>query len=146
MTDRVTKEKRSEIMSKIHSKDTQPELKVRRYLYHIGYRYRKNYKALPGSPDIYLHKYNTAIFINGCFWHAHDRCKYFTYPKSNVEYWSEKLSRNKKRDFEKTEKLINLGIEVIILWECDIIHNFEFTMQELEKRLTENQFKSKRGK
>lgn len=86
MPDKISKEKRSEIMSKIQGKDTKPELLVRNYLYHHGYRYRKNYNKLPGSPDIYLQKYNTAIFINGCFWHGHEGCKYFNIPKSNTKF------------------------------------------------------------
>lgn len=125
-------------MSKIHSKDTKPELMVRRYLYHLGYRYRKNYDKLPGHPDIYLKKYNTVIFINGCFWHAHTNCKYFNIPKSNIEFWTSKFERNKARDLEKKDQLEMLGIKVITIWECEIRHDFEATMIALEKELVIN--------
>lgn len=141
MADKFSKEKRSEIMSKIHRNDTTPELKVRHYLHTHGYGYRKNYGKLPGSPDIYLQKYNTAIFINGCFWHGHQNCKYYSLPKSNVEFWNKKISRNRKRDYNNILKLKELGIEPITLWECDIKHKFESTMNKLEIQIQSNQYK-----
>lgn len=143
MTDKISKEKRSEIMSKIKGEDTKPELLVRNYLYHHGYRYKKNYPVLPGSPDIYLQKYNTAIFINGCFWHGHEGCKHFNIPKSNTKFWQDKISRNRQRDQEKNRQLAEIGIDVVTLWECDIINNFESTMIKLEQNIRENQFKER---
>ena len=98
MTDSFTKSQRSEFMSHIRSKDTGPEILVRKALHRLGYRYRLNVKSLPGTPDIVLPKYRTAIFVNGCFWHGHTGCRYYTVPKSNTDYWKEKVRRNIERD------------------------------------------------
>ena len=98
MADNHSKEVRSYNMSRIRSKDTKPEEVVRKYLFSKGLRYRKNDKRYPGCPDIVLPKYKTVIFINGCFWHMHDNCSGFVMPKSNLEYWIPKLTRNKKRE------------------------------------------------
>jgi DNA mismatch endonuclease (patch repair protein) len=91
-----SKEKRSKIMSAIHSKNTKPELMVRRYLWRMGFRYRLNYNRLPGHPDIVLRKYRTCIFVNGCFWHGHN-CEEFRPPKTNANYWLSKIEKNSKR-------------------------------------------------
>ena len=107
-------------MAKIRSKDTKPEWIVRRYLFSRGYRYRKNMKGLPGTPDIVLCKYGIVIFIHGCFWHGHEGCKYFRLPKSNVEFWAEKIERNIERDTRNEAELKALGWRVIRVWECDI--------------------------
>ena len=112
------KEKRSAVMAKIRSKDTKPELIVRRYLYHRGYRYRKNVKGLPGTPDIVLRKYGVVIFIHGCFWHGHGCTKYK--PKDNSDYWTSKLERNKKRDEEVNKILMQKGWKIIRIWECEL--------------------------
>lgn len=85
-------------MSRIHSKDTKPEEMVRKYLFSKGFRYRKNDERLPGKPDIVLPKYHTVIFINGCFWHKHEKCRFFVWPKSNVDFWKEKINANAKRN------------------------------------------------
>jgi len=118
--DNHTKEVRSYNMSQIRSKDNKPEEIVRKYLFSKGFRYRKNVKTLPGCPDIVLPKYKTVVFINGCFWHMHDGCPKFVWPKSNEEYWSKKLLRNKKRDEESRSSLEELGWKVIIVWECEL--------------------------
>ncbi|QSZ27620.1 DNA mismatch endonuclease Vsr [Aceticella autotrophica] len=118
--DNHSKEIRSYNMSQIKSKDNKLELLVRKYLFSKGFRYRKNAKNLPGSPDIVLPKYKTVIFINGCFWHMHEGCQYSVKPKSNEEYWSEKLLRNKERDNKNQELLRRMGWNVIIVWECEL--------------------------
>ena len=120
MADKMTKEQRHRCMSRIKGKDTKPEMLVRRYLHSRGYRYRVNVRKLPGTPDIVLHKYKTVIFINGCFWHGHRGCRYFVLPKSNTQYWQEKIERNKERDIEKRIQLRRLGWHTIIIWECQL--------------------------
>ena len=117
MTDRMTIEQRHRCMSRIKGKDTKPEMLVRRYLHSRGYRYRVNVRKLPGTPDIVLRKYKTAIFINGCFWHGHEGCKFFVMPKSNSQFWQRKIDRNKKRDIEKRIQLRRLGWHTIVIWE-----------------------------
>lgn len=111
---------RSEIMSRIRSKNTKPEIFVRKLLYGAGVRYRVHYRELPGKPDIYVSKYRTAIFVNGCFWHMHDGCRYARFPQSNTEYWNAKLTRNKERDQAHYADLKDAGIDVIVLWECTL--------------------------
>ena len=111
---------RSENMARVKSKNTEPEIYFRKLLWHKGFRYRMNYKNLPGSPDIYLSKYKAAIFINGCFWHMHKNCKYSTIPKNNHDFWKEKLEGNIKRDKRNYRKLEDMGIRVIIVWGCEI--------------------------
>ena len=96
---------RSQNMARIKSKNTKPEIYIRKLLYKMGYRYRVNYSQLPGTPDIFILKYNTAIFVNGCFWHRHKNCKIATFPKTNTEYWEKKFKRNVERDIEVYEKL-----------------------------------------
>lgn len=111
---------RSENMARVKSKNTKPEIYFRKLLWHKGFRYRMNYKNLPGSPDIYLSKYKAAIFINGCFWHMHKNCKYSTIPKNNHDFWKEKLEGNIKRDKQNYQKLEDMGIRVIVVWGCEI--------------------------
>lgn len=120
MTDTVSKEKRSEIMSKVKSKDTKIEVLVRKWLFANGFRYKKNDKRFPGTPDIVLPKYKTIIFVNGCFWHGHEGCKLNRMPKSNVEYWRSKIDKNIEND-KKNQNLIRaLGWNVIVVWECEL--------------------------
>ena len=107
-------------MASIHSVNTKPEVLVRKYLWRNGFRYRKNNPRLPGHPDIVLRKYRTCIFVNGCFWHGHEGCKYFHYPKSNVDYWTKKINRNRERDKEEQKKLAEMGWHVIVVWECEL--------------------------
>lgn len=103
-------------MARIRSKNTKPEIYIRKLLYKI----RVNYSQLPGTPDIFILKYNTAIFVNGCFWHRHKNCKIATFPKTHTEYWEKKFRRNVERDIEVREKLFEMDISVITIWECEI--------------------------
>lgn len=131
MTDRITKEQRSKNMSHIRSKDTSIELKVRKYLFSLGYRYRVNYKELPGKPDIVFTKKKIAIFIHGCYWHGHNcNSRYAHISKSNTNYWNTKIQRNQERDKRNIEQLEKDGWKVIVLWECEIKENFEFIIKE----------------
>ena len=107
-------------MSHIRGKNTRPELIVRKYLFAHGFRFRVNVKKLPGTPDIVLRKYHTVIFVNGCFWHGHEGCPYFVLPKSNVEFWNNKITRNRERDLKNRIKLRDMGWHVIQLWECQL--------------------------
>lgn len=118
-------------MSKIKSTDTNLEIKVRKYLFKNGYRFRKNDVRYPGTPDIILPKYKTAIFVNGCFWHGHDSCKLYRIPKSNTDFWKNKINKNKERDLENIKLLNELGFKVITLWECDLKRDFEGVMDDL---------------
>lgn len=117
------KETRSYNMSCIKGKNTKPEEIVRKYLFSKGFRYRKNDKRLPGTPDIVLPKYNTVIFVNGCFWHGHEGCRYFVVPKTNTEFWVNKIETNKQRDIRKINDLQALGWKVITVWECQLKKN-----------------------
>ena len=124
MADRLTPEKRSWNMSQIRGKDTAIEVRVRKYLFGLGFRYRKNDKRLPGKPDIVLPKYRTVILIHGCFWHRHPGCKDATTPKTRTDFWTEKFSRNVENDRKHKEQLEANGWKVITLWECDINKRF----------------------
>lgn len=138
MTDKVSKDKRSWMMSRIRGKDTKIEVLVRSYLFSKGYRFRKNDKRYPGKPDIVLPKYNTIIFVNGCFWHRHDGCKYAQVPSSNTEFWLEKFERTVTNDKKNKKLLETQGWQVITLWECQLKKQFEVTMQELEEMIRGN--------
>lgn len=118
--DKMTKEQRSRCMASIHSKGTKPELAVRRYLFARGFRYRLNHPRLPGHPDIVMRKYRTVIFVNGCFWHGHEGCKYFVLPKSRTDFWKAKIERNRERDREEQRKLARMGWHCITVWECQL--------------------------
>lgn len=115
-----SKETRSYNMSRIRGKNTKPEEIVRRHLFSLGFRYRKNDKRYPGTPDIVLPKYKTVIFVNGCFWHGHSGCKYFVVPKSNTEFWQNKIAANIARDDEKIAQLLRMNWKVITVWECEL--------------------------
>ncbi len=142
MADVHTPEVRSYNMSQIKGKNTKPEEKVRKYLFAHGFRYRKNDKRLMGSPDIVLPKYHAVVFINGCFWHKHENCKYFVWPKSNIDLWREKIYKNVERDQKQQKELEALGWKVFVIWECEIKHHFEETMKDLtESLLAEKVFK-----
>ena len=119
--DIFTREKRSEIMAKVSSKDTKPEIIVRKFLFSRGFRFRKNVKKLPGKPDIVLRKYKTIIFINGCFWHGHT-CKRACLPKNNHSFWEEKIAKNKTRDIENIRILEEMGWHVITVWQCELLN------------------------
>lgn len=114
------KKTRSYNMSMIKGKNTKPEELVRKYLFSQGFRYRKNVRTLPGSPDIVLPKYKTVIFVNGCFWHGHEGCKYFVWPENNADFWREKITTNIQRDANKTTLLEQAGWRVIVVWECEL--------------------------
>lgn len=118
--DNHDKKTRSYNMSRIKSSGTKPEELICKYLFSRGLRYRKNVKYLPGRPDIVLPKYRTVVFVNGCFWHGHSGCKYSVMPKSNVEYWQEKITKTVMRDNETYEKLAELGWNVLLIWECQL--------------------------
>lgn len=111
---------RSKNMAAIHSRNTKPEVYLRKLLFARGYRYGLNSKTVPGHPDIYLKKYNTAIFVNGCFWHRHEGCKYAYMPKSRVEFWQKKFESNIKRDLKVKQELSELKVKLLVIWECTI--------------------------
>lgn len=120
MADIKSPEERSVNMSKIRSSGTKPEEFIRKKLFSRGYRYRKNSSLVFGHPDAWMKKYNTAIFVNGCFWHRHKGCKYAYKPKSRTDFWMTKFNRNIERDEEVVTKLKEQGIKVITIWECTI--------------------------
>ena len=120
MADTISPEARSRNMSAIRSRDTEPEIYIRKNLFARGIRYRKNSAKVPGHPDLYLAKYRTALFVNGCFWHRHTGCKFAYTPKSRVEFWQAKFDRNTERDQKTKEDLNGLGIRCLIIWECTI--------------------------
>ena len=129
------KETRSYNMSCIKGKGTKPEEFVRKYLFSQGFRYRKNDKRLPGTPDIVLPKYKTVIFVNGCFWHGHKGCKYFVWPKNNAEFWKKKIEDNISRDQKKTEALEEQGWKVIVVWECELKKDADLAFSKIVKEM-----------
>ena len=136
MADSVSSARRSEIMSHIKSKDTSIELLVRRKLFSMGYRYRVNYKVLPGKPDIVFTRKKIAIFIHGCYWHGHDCGSHYAHAsQSNKAYWGPKIERTKQRDQEHIQALEADGWKVIVLWECEIRGNFDGTISTIENTL-----------
>ncbi|WP_394700400.1 very short patch repair endonuclease [uncultured Bacteroides sp.] len=118
MTDIWSKEKRSAVMARIKSKNTKPELTVRHFLFSRGYRYRIHVTRLPGTPDIVLKKYRVVIFVHGCFWHGHSLDG--NLPHTNVQFWADKIERNKERDYENKRILVSMGWKVIVIWECQL--------------------------
>lgn len=127
-----TPEQRSYNISRIHSKNTKPEELVRKFLFSQGFRYRKNDAKLPGKPDIVLPKYKAVIFVNGCFWHGHEGCRYFVWPKNNAEFWKEKITGNIQRDKHNHQLLANQGWRVIEIWECQLMKSVvDNTLQNL---------------
>jgi len=125
-------------MKNIRSKNTTPELIVRKFLYNRGYRYRLHYKKLPGKPDIVLRKFNTVIFINGCFWHGHKNCSEAKKPKSNSEFWKTKIVSNQQRDMKNIESLSKLGWRVLTIWECQLQKDLmESTLSDIVNKVVE---------
>jgi DNA mismatch endonuclease (patch repair protein) len=120
MIDRVSRKKRSRVMAAIRSKDTGPERAVRSALHKIGYRFQLHRTDLPGTPDLVLPKYRAVIFVHGCFWHQHSKCKLAYVPASNTSYWLPKLQRNVERFGHQQEKLGALGWKVLVVWECEV--------------------------
>ena len=133
MTDIFSKQKRSEIMSKISGKETKPEILVRKYLFANGFRYRKNVKYLPGKPDIVLPKYKTIIFVHGCFWHGHN-CNAGKLPETRKDFWKEKIKGNVERDKRNKFELEELGWKVLTIWQCEL-KNSKIKIKTLEKLL-----------
>ena len=156
--DKLTPQQRHKCMAAIRSRDTKPELKVRRWLWSHGYRYRLNVKSVPGKPDIVMRRYRTAIFVNGCFWHGHnvalpqvksekqkvkneevENSKCCKIPQTNREFWVSKIERNKRRDQRNYEVLQENGWHIIVVWECQLTaKRIENTMRGVERRLNEN--------
>lgn len=120
MSDCLSTEQRHLCMSRIKNKNTKPEILVRKFLFAQGFRFRLNKKGLPGKPDIVLPKYHTIIFINGCYWHGHENCKYATLPATNREFWTNKINGNIERDKIVKEQLSSLGWKVITIWQCQL--------------------------
>ena len=134
--DSLTPTQRHANMAAIRSKNTKPELIVRRYLFAHGFRYRLNDSRLPGHPDLVMRKYATCIFVNGCFWHGHDGCQAFRMPKSNVAFWQNKITRNKARDARTIDQLTALGWNCITIWECQLKPSVrQQTLTSLEQTL-----------
>jgi DNA mismatch endonuclease (patch repair protein) len=136
MVDIVCPDKRSEMMSGIRHKNTKPEIIVRKALFNRGYRYRLHYKGLPGKPDLVLPKYKAIIFINGCFWHRHD-CHLFKWPKSNVNFWKDKITGNQKRDIKNQNALEDTGWRVMVVWECELKGK---SSDDIQKRIDKLEF------
>lgn len=142
MSDHLTPEQRHNNMSRIRSRNTKPEKKVRQALFSSGFRYRVNVKTLPGTPDIVLPKYRTVIFVNGCFWHGHKGCKYYTTPSTNVEFWTDKVSKNKERDALNNQRLESLSWSIITIWECELKSKaFDATIARVISELHQNKSK-----
>lgn len=120
MADIHSKEVRSYNMSRIRGKNTKPEVLVRKFLFSRGFRYRLNVKDLPGKPDLVLKRYKTVIFVNGCFWHGHENCKYFVLPKTRTEWWKNKIEQTKKRDYINKKALVKMGWNILSIWECQL--------------------------
>jgi DNA mismatch endonuclease (patch repair protein) len=118
MTDVVDRATRSRMMSGIRSRDTKPEIIIRKYLHAAGFRFRLAPSHLPGKPDIVLAKYRTVVFVHGCFWHQHPGCRFATRPANNREFWAEKLGANAARDKRVIRQLREAGWNVIVVWEC----------------------------
>jgi DNA mismatch endonuclease (patch repair protein) len=139
MPDVHSKEIRSFNMSRIKGKNTKPEMLVRKFLFSEGFRFRIHDKKLPGKPDIVMPKYRTIVFINGCFWHGHDSCRYFILPKTNSDWWAEKINRTVSADAEALDKLRKDGWHVITIWECDLKKETrERTLAALPDRIKAN--------
>ena len=120
MVDKFSKQKRSEIMSHIKSKNTKPEMTVRKIIYSLGYRYRLHRKDLPGKPDLAFINKKKVIFINGCFWHGHSGCKKSALPDTNYEFWNDKIKNNVNRDTLNYKRLEDMGWKYLVIWQCEI--------------------------
>lgn len=125
MTDRISKERRSWNMGRIRSKNTKLEVLVRSALFRAGFRFRKNDKRYPGTPDIVLPRYKTVIFVNGCFWHHHEGCRLGYVPKTRTDFWMKKFRQNQVNDKLNRDKLEEMGWHVITIWECELKKDFD---------------------
>ncbi|MBS1687535.1 MAG: DNA mismatch endonuclease Vsr [Bacteroidetes bacterium] len=139
-----SKEKRSEVMSKIRSKDTRPEKLLRSALFSLGYRYRLHDKNLPGKPDIIFRKQKIAIFVHGCFWHFHNDCPEGRVPNTNSKFWKEKLEKNIERDKRNIEHLQSEGWKTIVIWECEVEKQLKITTEKIVKILNQQNSSVKR--
>ncbi|PTD98317.1 very short patch repair endonuclease [Pandoraea apista] len=128
--DRLSTEHRSWLMSRVGAKNTAPELAVRKLLFSMGYRYRLHGKALPGRPDIVFPGRRKVIFVNGCFWHGHESCRYGRLPRSRIDFWADKIARNRERDSRNVEQLRQQGWRTLTVWQCEL-KNFEELAQKL---------------
>ena len=129
--DTISKEQRSKMMSKIRGKNTKPEVALRKLLYSSGFRYRIHPANLPGKPDIFLPKFKLAIFVNGCFWHGHTNCKIAHIPKSNSDFWKNKITRNRIRDAKNAMALRKQQIKPLIVWECQLAKHQEGILKQI---------------
>ena len=137
--DNLTPAERSEIMSRVKSKNTRPEILVRSFLHQHGLRFSLNRTALPGKPDIILRKYKAVVFVNGCFWHKHEGCRYFVWLKNNAEFWKKKIAGNVERDLRQQNELRLLGWNVVVIWECELKKDrFNETMASVTDNLRNN--------
>lgn len=135
----MTPEQRFKCMSHNRAKNTGPELLLRRAIWRHGFRYRVNDKQLPGSPDIVLPRYHTVIFVHGCFWHGHKGCKYASTPKTNTDFWTTKIQRNKQRDQEVWRQLEAKGWYVLIVWECELRKDrYDATLERVTDTIRRN--------
>ena len=134
----MTPEQRHKCMAAIKGKDTKPEMLVRRYLHACGFRYSLHCKKLPGSPDLVFRSLRTVIFIHGCFWHGHEKCKYYRLPKSNTEFWRDKVEQNRQRDSAVIQELESKGWRVFIIWECELKNKStrEATLRRISRELS----------
>jgi DNA mismatch endonuclease (patch repair protein) len=147
MADVHSKVARSYNMSMIKGKNTRPEMLVRRYLHAVGFRYRIHDKKLPGKPDLVFPKYKTVIFVNGCFWHGHDDCRYFVVPKTRTEWWLNKINANRANDKKAALKLLESGWTILILWECELKgDNAERTLKKVIQKIRPDGRKEKKRK
>ena len=135
--DSLTPEQRSALMRKVRSKDTTPEMRVRRALHAKGFRYRLHHSDLPGKPDLVLSRFRTCIFVHGCFWHGHESCRKASVPKTNTDFWVKKITRNRDRDHEVRTLLEDIGWKVVIVWECQTekAEEFERLLEEIVREI-----------
>lgn len=143
MPDRITKEQRQRNMSHVKSKDTSIERKVRSALFRHGFRFRKNVKSLPGTPDIVLPKYKTVIFVNGCFWHRHADCQRAALPETRRAFWEKKLNANVVNDKLHKDALYRAGWHVITVWQCELEADFSNVLKRIEHILLQQYAKCK---
>ena len=136
MVDHVKPEKRSQIMAAVKGKDTKPEFLIRRLLHAAGYRYRLHRKDLPGRPDMVLRKYNAIVFIHSCFWHGHGCKRSKNLPKTNTEFWKEKIEKNNRRDTNNIQLLKSMGWRVCVIWECALKRQGRIDDEELVSRIS----------
>ena len=139
MSDTLTPQQRHLCMSSVHSASTKPEKRLRKELWTLGFRFRKNDKRFPGTPDVVLPKYRTVIFVHGCFWHGHNGCKKYVIPKTNTDFWVNKITRNQERDEDVWRQLEAMGWYVVIIWECQMDKkSFDSTINRVEQEIIAN--------